>query len=124
MFADGPAPFGKRLQVNSASLQFIAKAWNQAPKHTFAERVQIKRTQLANQLALKEYQSLLDQEKLLGIVSYREKTSSSKEDQNAATSASQSKPTEFTIKGAKPSGLNFSADSFKRSSSPSQSQQQ
>ena len=31
MFDDGPAPFGKRMQVNSASIVFAPKGWFELP---------------------------------------------------------------------------------------------
>lgn len=106
MFADGPAPFGKRLQINSASVEFIAKPWNTAPKYTFEERVEIKRKEIKQKLALNDYQRLLDEEKMLGIVSYRDKKRSA-----SATKGGSGAQPAFNLKGALG---NLSAHDFKK----------
>jgi hypothetical protein len=49
--------------VNSASLSFISKPWNQAPKHTREERGEIYRAKLEKTLALRDIQAIVDMEK-------------------------------------------------------------
>lgn len=72
IFADGPAPFGKRFQVNSSSLAFLEKPWNQAPKHTHEERQQLHRAKMERTLALRDIQAVKEMERKLGIISFKE----------------------------------------------------
>ena len=78
VFSDGPAHFGKSFQVNSASLSFLGKPWQEAPKYTYEEHVARAKRQAETKHALTQYQLLLEQEKLLKVLSYRDDTSSAK----------------------------------------------
>lgn len=67
-------------------------------------------------------QLLLDHEKTLGIVSYRDKQATKKSSEEAASKVGES-TTEFNLKGStgRSPKLTFNASEIKRSSSPSQS---
>ena len=107
MFTDGPSPFGKRFQVNSGSLNFLLKPWFTMPKQTFEERMELRKSQVRAQRAIADYQMLLDHEKLLGIVSYKDKQHS-----NSEGETQQKRPATFNLKGMITTGapLVFTSD--------------
>jgi hypothetical protein len=59
--------------VNSAAVNFIPKPWFEKPGPSYERRMITKRKELAMQKGIADYKLLLEQEKLLGIVSYKNK---------------------------------------------------
>ena len=92
VFDDGPQPLKKRIQVNSASVNFLPKPWFERPPIDYEARMTIKRKDLACKKGLADYQLLIQQEKLLGIVSYK--------DRRNDTESVATKKAVFDLKGA------------------------
>ncbi len=80
----------------------MPKKWNEAPKYTYEERVQQAKREAKMKRGQSEYQRLISEEKLLGIVSYRDrKRTASADAAERQGSASQFNPLKGTS-GAAP----------------------
>mmetsp|Transcript_10867 Transcript_10867/g.10998 ORF Transcript_10867/g.10998 Transcript_10867/m.10998 type:complete len:115 (-) Transcript_10867:130-474(-) len=73
VYDDGPHPFRKRFQVNSASLNFQPKPWQKEPLYTFAERVERYKVQERTKKALAEFKEILKDEELMGFEHYKKR---------------------------------------------------
>lgn len=51
----------------------MPKPWQKMPVHTFADRVTKKKEQEVAKKALSDFNTLLEHEKMLGVVSYRDR---------------------------------------------------
>lgn len=77
----------------------MPKKWNEAPKYTYEERVELAKKEAKMKRGQSEYQRLINEEKLLGIVSYRDRKRASSSE--AAERAPQFNPLKGTS-GAAP----------------------
>lgn len=64
------------------------------PKYTFEERIELRKKQIVKDIALQQHQRLLDQEKLLGLVSYRDA-----DEETSTETAAAEQDTQFKLKG-------------------------
>ena len=80
VYDDGPAPFSKRLSVNSAALDFKLKPYFEIPIHTHEVKSLHRRAVQNSKKGLSDYQEILDHEKILGIKSWKDNTGETEED--------------------------------------------
>ena len=71
VFTDGPAPFGLRFQINSASVDFKLKPWWSIPATTYDQRREHALKQQASKVVNQKYKDILDDEERLGMTDYR-----------------------------------------------------
>lgn len=71
VFEDGPPPFNKRMQVNSASLHFKLKPYNEVPYNREVRRA-LKEEEQKKKAIQDEINILYEQERVLGLTPRRE----------------------------------------------------
>ena len=112
MYDDGPAPLNMRFQINSASLDFLKKEWFSIPETTPKQRREEDVKVIKTLKGEKEYQELLDDEKMMGLTRFTNRRKSHLEpikkkrrgsyairSQSAKTEGEASGSVKFDIKG-------------------------
>ena len=79
----------------------MPKKWQEAPKYTYDERIQLSRKETQIKKGQSEYQRLISDEKNLGIVSYRDRKSTTQE---AEAAERQGSPAFNPLKGSTAGG--------------------
>ena len=79
----------------------MPKKWQEAPKYTYDERIQLSRKETQIKKGQSEYQRLISDEKILGIISYRDRKST---DQASEAAERQSSPAFNLLKGSTAGG--------------------
>lgn len=70
VYEDGPAPFFKRFQINSASLVFKAKPWFKLPEFTLQQRTEMRKLREKSAAGQKAYRVLLKEERDFRLPKY------------------------------------------------------
>lgn len=104
VYDDGPAPLGLRFQINSASLDFKKKEWQQIPEVTSKTIYHEDKKRKTTKVYHEEYQEILVDEKLLGLGRYENRSkklldpSRSKKRRNLSSSTSRGRRIKTTAR--------------------------
>jgi hypothetical protein len=73
IYDDGPAPFGKRFMINSASLVFSPKPWFKIPEFTKEQWADMKAKREESIRGRKAFLRLIHDEKMMNFPSYEQR---------------------------------------------------
>ena len=88
IYDDGPGPFYKRFQINSAAIDFVEKPWAEPSTISRATKTKLKERRIQTENGKQAFMQLLDDEKRMGIMKF---TNREKLEKSIATKAKNSK---------------------------------